>query len=97
MPFPEAGMFRQKLKSFFEKTPVIHYIKQHETVVIGEIIVDVKNIILRPYACDGSRCLSMQSLPNHLEEYGFTFYNEVAAFGSMRGALSSACCHMRLL
>jgi len=46
-------MFRQKLKSFFEKTPVIHYIKQHETVVIGEIIVDVKNIILRPYACDG--------------------------------------------
>ena len=68
LPFPEAGMFRQKLKSFFEKTPVIHYIKQHETVVIGEIIVDVKNIILRPYACDGSHCLSVQSLPNHLEE-----------------------------
>ena len=38
-------MFRQKLRSFFEKTPVIHYIKQHETVVIGEIIIDVKNII----------------------------------------------------
>jgi len=33
LPFPEAGMFRQKLKSFFEKTPVIHYIKQHETVI----------------------------------------------------------------
>jgi hypothetical protein len=74
-------MFRQKLRSFFEKTPAIHYIKQHETVVIGEIIVDVKNIILRPYACDGSHCLSMQALPNHLEGYGFTFYNEVAAYG----------------
>ena len=61
-------MFRQKLRSFFEKTPVIHYIKQHETVVIGDIVVDVKNIILRPYACDGSHCLSVQSLPNHLEE-----------------------------
>ena len=50
-------MFRERLKSFFEKTPVIHYIKQHETVVIGEIIVDIDNIILRPYACDGSHCL----------------------------------------
>src|SRR5712692_9158924 len=59
-------MFRQRLRSFFEKTPAIHYIKQHETVVIGEIIVDVKNIILRPYACDGAHCLSMKSLPNHL-------------------------------
>src|SRR6266571_5778876 len=29
----ERGMFRQKLKSFFEKTPVIHYIKQHGAVV----------------------------------------------------------------
>ncbi len=74
-------MFREKLRSFFEKTPVIHYIKQHETVVIGDIVVDVKNIILRPYACDGSHCLSMKSLPNHLEGYGFTFYNEMAAYG----------------
>lgn len=74
-------MFRDKLRSFFEKTPVIHYIKQHETVVIGEIIVDVNNIILRPYACDGSHCLSVKPLPNHLEGYGFTFYNEVAAYG----------------
>ena len=74
-------MFREKLRGFFEKTPVIHYIKQHETVVIGDIIVDVKNIILRPYACDGSHCLSMKSLPNHLEGYGFTFYNEMAAYG----------------
>jgi len=74
-------MFRQRLRSFFEKTPAIHYIKQHETVVIGEIVVDVKNIMLRPYACDGAHCLSMRSLPNHLEDYGFTFYNEVAAYG----------------
>lgn len=81
-------MFRQKLRSFFEKTPVIHYIKQHETVVIGPIIVDVKNIILRPYACDGAHCLSMKILPNHLEGYGFTFYNEVAAYGDCcRGAI----------
>ena len=56
-----GGMFRQRLKSFFEKTPAIHYIKQHETVVIGEIVVDVNNIILRPYACDGAHCLSMIS------------------------------------
>ena len=74
-------MLRQRLRSFFEKTPAIHYVKQHETVVIGEIVVDVKNIILRPYACDGAHCLSMKSLPNHLEGYGFTFYNEVAAYG----------------
>jgi hypothetical protein len=74
-------MFRQKLKGFFEKTPVIHYIKQVETVVIGELIVDVNNIILRPYACDGAHCLSMKALPNHLDDYGFTFYNEVAAYG----------------
>src|SRR5882724_8347527 len=67
-------MFRQRLRSFFEKTPAIHYIKQHETVVIGEIVVDVKNIMLRPYACDGAHCLSTRSLPNHLEDYGFTFY-----------------------
>ena len=76
-----GDMLRQRLRSFFEKTPAIHYIKQHETVVIGEIVVDVKNIILRPYACDGAHCLSMKSLPNHLEGYGFTFYNEVAAYG----------------
>jgi hypothetical protein len=74
-------MFRQRLQSFFEKTPVIHYIKQHETVTIGDIIVDIHNIILRPYACDGAHCLSLKSLPNHLESYGFTFYNEVAAYG----------------
>jgi hypothetical protein len=74
-------MFRDKLRGFFEKTPVIHYIKQIETLVIGEIIIDVKNILLRPYACDGAHCLSTQSLPNHLEDYGFTFYNEVAAYG----------------
>jgi hypothetical protein len=74
-------MFRKRLKSFFEKTPVIHYIKQIEAVVIGEIIVDVKNIILRPYACDGAHCLTVKRLPNHLEGYGFTFYNEVAAYG----------------
>jgi hypothetical protein len=74
-------MFRQRLRSFFEKTPAIHYIKQHETVVIADIIVDVKNIILRPYACDGAHCLSVKSLPNHLEGYGFTFYNDVAAYG----------------
>ncbi len=74
-------MFRQKLKGFFEKTPVIHYIKQVETVVIGDLIVDVNNIILRPYACDGAHCLSMKALPNHLDDYGFTFYNEVAAYG----------------
>jgi hypothetical protein len=74
-------MWQQKLQSLFEKTPVMHYIKQHETVVIGEIIVDVNNVLLRPYACDGAHCLSMKSLPNHLEDYGFTFYNEVAAYG----------------
>ena len=28
-----------------------------------------------------AHCLSMRSLPNHLEDYGFTFYNEVAAYG----------------
>jgi hypothetical protein len=74
-------MFREKLKGFFEKTPVIHYIKQIETVVIGDIIIDVNNIFLRPYACDGAHCLSMKPLPNHLKDYGFTFYNEVAAYG----------------
>jgi hypothetical protein len=74
-------MFRQKLKGFFEKTPVMHYIKQIETIIIDDIIVDVHNVILRPYACDGAHCLSMKPLPNHLEGYGFTFYNEVAAYG----------------
>ncbi len=74
-------MFRQKLKSFFEKTPVIHYIKQHRTVTIGDIIVDVANIMLRPYACDGAHCLTMRTLPNHLEGYGLTFHNEAAAYG----------------
>lgn len=74
-------MFRQKLKSFFEKTPVIHYIKQHRTEVIGEILVDVDNILLRRYACDGAHCLSMRTLPNHLAGYGLTFHNEAAAYG----------------
>ena len=74
-------MFREKLRSFFEKTPVIHYIKQVETVTVGEIIVDVDKIITRPYACDGAHCLSVKPLSNHLDDYGFTFYNEVAAYG----------------
>jgi hypothetical protein len=74
-------MFRQKLQSFFEKTPVMHYIKQIETETIGEIIVDVHNIILRPYACDGAHCLSIKPLANHLEDYGFTFYNDMAVYG----------------
>jgi hypothetical protein len=74
-------VFREKLASFFDKTPVIHYIKQIDTVTIGDIIVDVPNILLRPYACDGAHCLSVKALPNHLPDYGFTFYNEVAAYG----------------
>ena len=74
-------MFRQKLKGFFEKTPVFHYMKQVETAVIGELIIDVKNILLRRYACDGAHCLSAKSLPNAVDEYGLTFYNEVAAYG----------------
>jgi hypothetical protein len=74
-------MFRRKAKGFFEKTQVIHYIKQIRTIVIEDIIVDVNNILIRPYACDGMHCLSMKLLPNHLEEYGFTFYNEAAAYG----------------
>ncbi|MCZ6875673.1 MAG: hypothetical protein O7G88_19455 [bacterium] len=74
-------MFRQKLRGLFEKTPVIHYIKQVDTVVIGEIIIDVKNILLRNYACDGAHCLSTKALPNTLDDYGLTFYNEVAAYG----------------
>jgi hypothetical protein len=74
-------MFRARLKSVFEKTPALHYIKQVDTETIGDIIVDVKNIILRPYACDGAHCLSMKRLPNHVEDYGFTFYNDVAAYG----------------
>lgn len=74
-------MFRQKLKGFFEKTPVFHYMKQVDTVVIGELIIDVKNIFLRRYACDGAHCLSAKALPNRLDDYGLTFYNEVAAYG----------------
>lgn len=81
-------MFRAKLKSFFEKTPAIHYVKQIETVVIDDILVDVNNIILRPYACDGAHCLSMKRLPNRVEDYGFTFYNDAAAYGDCcRGAV----------
>lgn len=75
------SMFRQKLQSFFEKTPAIHYIKQHETCTIEAIVVDVKNVILRSYACDGAHCLTTQALPNHLEDYKFTFYNDMAAYG----------------
>lgn len=74
-------MFRQKLQSFFEKTPVIHYIKQHETVTLGDILVDVKNILLRRYACDGAHCLTVKALPNTVDTYGFTFYNDMAAYG----------------
>lgn len=74
-------MWREKLKSLFEKTPVIHYIKQIETEVIGDIIIDVHNVILRPYACDGAHCLSAKPLSNHPEGYGFTFYNDMAAYG----------------
>jgi hypothetical protein len=74
-------MFRKKLHSFFDKTPAIHYIKQIDTVTIDNIIVDVANILLRPYACDGAHCLAVKSFPNHLEGYGFTFYNDVAAYG----------------
>lgn len=74
-------MFRARLKSVFEKTPAIHYLKQIDTEIIGDIIVDVKNIILRPYACDGAHCLSMRRLPNRVEDYGFTFYNDAAAYG----------------
>jgi hypothetical protein len=81
-------MFREHLKSFFEKTPVIHYIKQIETEIIGDIIVDVKNIVLRSYACDGAHCLSVKSLANHLADYGFTFHNDMAAYGDCcRGAI----------
>jgi hypothetical protein len=74
-------MFQEKLRSYFEKTPVIHYMKQVETVTVGEIIIDVAKVITRPYACDGAHCLSMKPLSNHLEDYGLTFYNEVAAYG----------------
>lgn len=74
-------MFRDRFKSFFEKTPAIHYIKQIETVAIEDIIVDVKNILQRPYACDGAHCLSLKPLSNHLNDYGLTFYNELAAYG----------------
>lgn len=74
-------MFRQKLKGFFEKTPVFHYMKQVETVVVGDLIIDVKNMLLRRYACDGAHCLSARALPNTLDDYGLTFYNEVAAYG----------------
>lgn len=83
LPLEEVimSMFRQKLQSYFEKTPVFHYMKQNETCIIDDIVIDVKNIILRPYACDGAHCLSTQALPNHLEDYGLTFYNELAAYG----------------
>jgi hypothetical protein len=74
-------MFREKLRSYFEKTPVIYYIKQVETVTVGEVIIDVDKVITRPYACDGAHCLAMKPLSNHLDDYGLTFYNEVAAYG----------------
>lgn len=74
-------MFRDKLKSFFEKTPAMHYIQQVRTETIGEIIVDVGNIILRTYGCDGAHCLTVKPLSNHLEDYGLTFYNDMAVYG----------------
>ena len=74
-------MVHDRFKSFFEKTPAIHYIKQIETVEIEGVIVDVKNILRRLYACDGAHCLAVKSLSNHLSDYGFTFYNEFAAYG----------------
>ena len=74
-------MLRERLRSFFEKTPVIHYIKQVDTVTVGDVIVDVDKVITRPYACDGAHCLSVKPLSNHLGDYGFTFYNDVAAYG----------------
>ncbi len=74
-------MLHQKLQSFFEKAPVIHYIKQIATEIIDDIIIDVKNIILRPYACDGAHCLSVKPLSNHLEDYALTFHNDMAAYG----------------
>jgi len=81
-------MFREKLRSYFEKTPAIHYIKQHEMVTIGDVLVDVQNIILRPYACDGAHCLALKSVPNTLHDYGLTFYNDMAAYGDCcRGAI----------
>jgi hypothetical protein len=74
-------MFRHKLASFFDKSPVIHYIKQHTCETIGDIVIDVENILLRRYACDGAYCLTLKALPNKLDDYGFTFYNELAAYG----------------
>lgn len=74
-------MFRDKLKSFFDKTPVMHYIQQVRTETIGEILVDVGNIILRTYGCDGAHCLTVKPLSNHLEDYGLTFYNDMAVYG----------------
>ena len=74
-------MFRRKLASFFDKSPVIHYIKQHACETIGDVVVDVENILLRRYACDGAHCLTLKPLPNKLDDYGFTFYNELAAYG----------------
>ena len=77
----QASMIRARLASFFDKSPVIHYIKQHACETIGDVVVDVANIALRRYACDGSHCLTLQALPNPLDDYGFTFYNEVAVYG----------------
>lgn len=74
-------MFRRKLASLFDKSPVIHYIKQHACETIGDVVVDVENILMRRYACDGAHCLTLKALPNELDDYGFTFYNELAAYG----------------
>lgn len=74
-------MFHDRFKSYFEKTPAMHYIKQIETIEIDDVIVDVDNVLRRPYACDGAHCLAVKPLSNHLSDYGFTFYNELAAYG----------------
>ena len=74
-------MIQERLASFFCKSPVIHYIKQHTCETIGNVVVDVANIALRRYACDGGHCLTIKALPNQLDDYGFTFYNEVAVYG----------------
>ena len=74
-------MIQDRLAGYFGKSPVMHYIQQHACETIGSVVVDVGNILLRRYACDGSHCLTLKALPNQLDDYGFTFYNEVAVYG----------------
>src|SRR5438552_16904305 len=54
-------MFREKLRSFFEKTPVIHYIKQHgsSTLNRGGVRLQRKQ---------GSRHTSSWDAPQHNQE-----------------------------